>query len=313
MWGDAYQVAHGGVVLPSRVSETFVLPVPTHPEGLPFYGWYNNADFEGAPLVEIPAGWTGTLYACWTQPELLESIAWELNGGRVPADVPTNDSLWTAFKPYYNEYYDDERSDQPIEKVATFAAAKMQKIMTDLESEYKWLGNYVLSIAESQDYILSTDMSNVDETSWRWHVHAFFNCNDGTVEGNQKVATANFSQAGKPEAWGSAYQAEHDAVLPIHVSEEYELPIPVKEGSIFWGWYDNKSYQGTALTHIPAEWTGTLYAKWYETPTDVAESEAIEPIKVYDVFGRYVGNSTHHLSHGLYVIIQGNKTTKIIL
>ena len=313
VWGDAYQVAHGGVVLPSRVSETFVLPVPTHPEGLPFYGWYNNADFEGAPLVEIPAGWTGTLYACWTQPELLESIAWELNGGRVPADVPTNDSLWTAFKPYYNEYYDDERSDQPIEKVATFAAAKMQKIMTDLESEYKWLGNYVLSIAESQDYILSTDMSNVDETSWRWHVHAFFNCNDGTVEGNQKVATANFSQAGKPEAWGSAYQAEHDAVLPIHVSEEYELPIPVKEGSIFWGWYDNKSYQGTALTHIPAEWTGTLYAKWYETPTDVAESEAIEPIKVYDVFGRYVGNSTHHLSHGLYVIIQGNKTTKIIL
>ena len=313
VWGVAYQVAHGGVVLPSSVSETFVLPIPTHPEGLTFYGWYSNPDFEGTPLVEIPAGWTGTLYACWTEPATVESIEWELNGGRVPADVPTNDSLWTAFKPYYNEYYNDARADQPIDKVATFAASKMQEIMTDPESKYKWLGDYVLSVAELQSYSLSTDMSNADEKSWRWHVHAFFNCNDGTVQGNQKVATADYSVAGQPSSWGSAYQSEYDAVLPSHVSEEYELPIPVKEGSIFWGWYDNKSYQGTALTHIPANWTGTLYAKWYETTTDIAVNEAVEPIKVYDVFGRYVGNSTSHLSHGLYVIVQGNKTTKIIL
>ena len=313
VWGVAYQVAHGGVVLPSSVSETFVLPIPTHPEGLTFYGWYSNPDFEGTPLVEIPAGWTGTLYACWTEPATVESIEWELNGGRVPADVPTNDSLWTAFKPYYNEYYNDARADQPIDKVATFAASKMQEIMTYPESEYKWLGDYVLSVAELQSYSLSTDMSNADEKSWRWHVHAFFNCNDGTVQGNQKVATADYSVAGQPSSWGSAYQSEYDAVLPSHVSEEYELPIPVKEGNIFWGWYDNKSYQGTALTHIPANWTGTLYAKWYETTTDIAVNEAVEPIKVYDVFGRYVGNSTSHLSHGLYVIVQGNKTTKIIL
>ena len=313
VWGVAYQVAHGGVVLPSSVSETFVLPIPTHPEGLTFYGWYSNPDFEGTPLVEIPAGWTGTLYACWTEPATVESIEWELNGGRVPADVPTNDSLWTAFKPYYNEYYNDARADQPIDKVATFAASKMQEIMTDPESKYKWLGDYVLSVAELQSYSLSTDMSNADEKSWRWHVHAFFNCNDGTVQGNQKVATADYSVAGQPSSWGSAYQSEYDAVLPSHISEEYELPIPVKEGNIFWGWYDNKSYQGTALTHIPANWTGTLYAKWYETTTDIAVNEAVEPIKVYDVFGRYVGNSTSHLSHGLYVIVQGNKTTKIIL
>ena len=313
-WGDAYQVAHGGVVLPSSVSETFVLPIPTHPEGLTFYGWYNNADFEGTPLVEIPAGWTGTLYACWTAPAIVESIEWELNGGRVPADVPTNDSLWTAFKPYYNTYYSVERSlTHGVEKIATFAHEKMQEIMTYPESEYKWLGDYVLSVAELQSYSLSTDMSNADEKSWRWHVHAFFNCNDGTVQGNQKVATADYSVAGQPSSWGSAYQSEYDAVLPSHVSEEYELPIPVKKGNIFWGWYDNKSYQGTALTHIPASWTGTLYAKWYETTTDIAVNEAVEPIKVYDVFGRYVGNSTSHLSHGLYVIVQGNKTTKIIL
>ena len=307
VWGEVYQVAHGGVVLPSRVTETFVLPVPTHPDGLTFYGWYSNPDFEGTPIVEIPAGWTGTLYACWTKPEIVESIVWELNGGRVLAEVPTNDSLWTAFKPYYNEYYNDARADQPIDKVATFAAAKMQEIMTDPTSEYKWLGDYVLSVANAQGKSLDT------ESAWRWHVHAFFNCNDGQVTDNQKVAAADFSQVGKPEAWGSAYQAEHDAVLPSHVSEEYELPIPVKEGSIFWGWYDNKLYQGTALTLIPAGWTGTLYAKWYETTTDIAVNEAVEPIKVYDVFGRYVGNSTSHLSHGLYVIVQGNKTTKIIL
>ena len=195
-------------------------------------------------------------------------ITWQLNGGvveSIPAAVPTNDSLWTAFKPYYNEYYNESRSlAHGVKNVATFAAYTMQAIMTDPNSAYKWLGDYILSVVTSQGYVLSTDMAEVDEKSWRWHAHAFFNCNDGTVTDNQKVAAADFSTAGQPSAWGSAYQQVHTIdTLPTYVDSDYLLPIPTHpKGYDFLGWYDNAAFLGSPLTSIPAYWAGTLYAKW---------------------------------------------------
>lgn len=195
-------------------------------------------------------------------------ITWQLNGGvveSIPAAVPTNDSLWTAFKPYYNEYYNESRSlAHGVENVATFAAYTMQAIMTDPNSAYKWLGDYILSVATSQGYVLSTDMAEVDEKNWRWHAHAFFNSNDGTVTDNQKVATADFSTAGQPSAWGSAYQQVYTIdSLPTHVDSDYLLPTPTHpKGYDFLGWYDNAAFLGLPLTSIPAHWAGTLYAKW---------------------------------------------------
>lgn len=199
-------------------------------------------------------------------------ITWQLNGGvveSIPAAVPTNDSLWTAFKPYYNEYYNESRSlAHGVKNVATFAAYTMQAIMTDPNSAYKWLGDYILSVATPQGYVLSTDMAEVDEKSWRWHAHAFFNCNDGTVTDNQKVATADFSTAGQPSAWGSAYQQVYTIdSLPTHVDSDYLLPTPTHpKGYDFLGWYDNAAFLGSSLTVIPANWSGTLYAKWDIAP-----------------------------------------------
>ena len=196
-----------------------------------------------------------------TEPNIQTDIRWVLNGGIVPGgDVPTNEELWAAFKPYYNTYYGLNRSDQTIENVATFANAYMQDIMTNTKSEYKWLGDYILSVAGSLD----------GESAWRWHVHAFFNCNDGTVQGNQKIATADFSQAGKPEAWGEAYQTAMgtSAALPTSVKETYTLPIPKKDGDVFVGWYDNPRGEGESITSIPAGYKGTIYAIWQNNNPD---------------------------------------------
>ena len=190
-----------------------------------------------------------------TDPNINADIKWVLNGGIIPGgDVPSNADLWETFKPYYNSYYGLNRADQTIENVATFASAKMQDIMTNSKSEYKWLGDYIISVAGALD----------GESAWRWHVHAFFNCNDGTVKGNQLVATADFSQAGKPEAWGDAYRMAYGLTgdLPTKVTETFVLPIPVKDGYVFVGWFDNPEGIGTAITSIPAGWYGTLYAIW---------------------------------------------------
>ena len=262
VWGPAYQTANGGSSLPSSVTTTFVLPTPTHPEGYTFLGWYDNPEFTGTVLTSIPAGWTGTLYAKWqtstTDDPIVdptkEVIFWELNGGYVPATVPTNLELWEMFKPYYNTYYGLNRSDMTIDKVATFASDFMEDIMTNAASEYKWLGDYILIVADTIK----------GESAWRWHVHAFFNCNDGTLSGNQLVATVDFSVAGQPSEWGAAYQKVHTAELPKYVASTYILPNALKEGYTFEGWYNNSEFSGSALSSIPAGWEGTLYAKWAE-------------------------------------------------
>lgn len=198
------------------------------------------------------------------EPDINVDIKWVLNGGIIlGGDVPTNEELWATFKPYYNTYYGLNRSDQTIENVATFANAYMQDIMTNTKSEYKWLGDYVLSVANAQGKTLDT------ESAWRWHVHAFFNCNDGTVQGKQLVATADFSEAGKPQAWGEAYQIAMgtSATLPSSVKATYTLPTPKKEGDVFVGWYDNPRGDGTSMTSIPAGYKGTIYAIWqYSNP-----------------------------------------------
>ena len=264
VWGPVYQTAHGAVSLPTYVTSTYTLPTPTHPQGYTFLGWYDNPEFTGSPLTTIPAGWTGTLYARWqtgtTDPvdPTKEVIFWVLNGGHVPAEVPSNLELWEMFKPYYNTYYGLNRASTTIDKVATFANEKMQDIMTNAASEYKWLGDYILSVAPGIS----------DESAWRWHVHAFFNCNDGTMSGNQLVATANFSVAGQPSEWGAAYQKVHTAELPKYVTATYILPNALRDGYTFEGWYDNAEFKGTALASIAAGWQGTLYAKWEEASVE---------------------------------------------
>ena len=197
-------------------------------------------------------------------------ITWELNGGSVPGGhVPTNEELWNTFKPYYNTYYGLNRSDQPITAVSTFAATKMCEIMTDAKSEYKWLGDYIIEVSAAQGYTLTNDPNAEGmEALWRWSVHSFFNCEKRTEWPN----TADFATAGKPEAWGKAYQIATgtSATLPYKVTETYTLPTPVKDGYVFVGWYDNPEGTGTALTSIPAGWKGTLYAIWREAdPADV--------------------------------------------
>ena len=195
-------------------------------------------------------------------------IKWELNGGIVPGGyVPTNEQLWAEFMPYYNSFYGLNRAEQTIDKVSTFAPALMQKIMTDASSTYKWLGDYILSVASSQGVALPTDMANANEGAWRWAVHAFFNA----AAGQHGAAGTDFTTAGKPEAWGTAYQIAtgSSAELPGVVTSTYTLPTPVKEGYDFVGWFDNPNGTGTPITSIPAGWKGTLYAIWIEANTDV--------------------------------------------
>ena len=265
-WGPAYQEVYGtAVVLPAVITETFVLPTPVK-EGYTFGGWYWETDFSGTPITQLEVGAHGTLYAKWVDPEPAV-MNYELNGGELPkaADVPTNDSLWTTFKVAYKSYYNYSRAFELITEVSSFLyggalndSLSVKHMLVDATSGWKWLGDYIIDITSSQSQPLES------ESNWRWNVHAFFNCNDGTKQGNQAAESADYSVAGKPEAWGTAYQKEYGeaVVLPTIITGTYVLPEPTKDGYNFGGWYWEADFVGTPVTELHVGDSGTLYAKW---------------------------------------------------
>ena len=213
----------------------------------------------------------------------LPDVTYVLNGGILGKrgsvtypEVPTNEELWEVFKAYYKTFYNENRSDQKMNMVSTFMT-KGLKIMTDPSSEYKWLGDYILSVAAEQGIVVEST-----EGAWRYNVHHFFNCSDkGTYWDdalNKSVSYPNYKTAGKPENWGHYYQEANKTGTEVNleplpekiVGSEFLLPrgkpdyeeITHPSGCNFLGWFDNPDMTGTPLTTLSVGYTGTVYAKW---------------------------------------------------
>ena len=213
----------------------------------------------------------------------LPDVTYVLNGGILGKrgsftypEVPKNAELWEVFKAYYNTFYNDKRYDQPINMVTTFMN-QGQKIMTDASSEYKWLGDYILSVAAKQNIVVEST-----EGAWRYNVHHFFNCSEQgsywDVTLNKSVPYPDYSTAGKPEKWGPYYQEANkkgtevdlDPLPETIVGSEFLLPrgkpdyeeITHPSGCNFLGWFDNPDMTGEPLTTLSVGYTGTVYAKW---------------------------------------------------
>ena len=187
-------------------------------------------------------------------------VMYELNGGRLPIqESKTNAELWEVFKPYFNAYYGLQRPDQPIDKVATFWSGNDEQagIMTSDNSEFKWLGDYIHNVAALQSYTIDS------ETFWRYSLQSFFNATQRT----SWPQTADFSQAGQPDRW-RLY-----SLLPTTISDTYLLPIPVRDGYTFAGWYTNPEGSGTPVTTLFAGFQGTLYAIWNREPQENPENQ----------------------------------------
>ena len=184
------------------------------------------------------------------------------------ATVPTNEELWEAFKPYYNEFYGLERADQPIENVASFAPNYMQDIMTNEASKFKWLGDYILEVAAAQEFVTDS------EGKWRWHVDSFFNKRVRTAW----PGSADFTEAGKPENWGPAYLAAQGGTTP----EPEPEPEPTTE---------------TVYFVNAANWTKVNAYAWTTDPNDswpgVAATKEAEQIAGFDVYSYTAAPSTY--------------------
>ena len=252
-------------------------------------------------------------------------ISWVLNGGVLKTiATPTNEELWENWKPDYVSFYENLYGDQFIGSedramndvlgftwINSMGKGLAAEFMTQ-SADWKWLKDYMLAEAEAQDKTIESD------NNWRYNLYSFFNCDNAAyrVDGYCAGSTVDFTEAGKPDVWGPYYPnaGETDMQLPNQVTETYVLPTPTHpDGYEFLGWYTTATITGEAVVAIPAGWKGTLYAQWKMGLTSVEVIDINQSMKVYDVFGRYVGNNINNLSHGLYVIVQGKNVTKIIL
>ena len=252
-------------------------------------------------------------------------ITWVLNGGVLKTiAAPTNEELWENWKPDYVSFYENLYGDQFIGSedramndvlgftwINSMGKGLAAEFMTQ-SADWKWLKDYMLAEAEAQDKTIESD------NNWRYNLYSFFNCDNAAyrVDGYCAGSTVDFTEAGQPDVWGPYYPnaGETDMQLPNQLTETYVLPTPTHpDGYEFLGWYTTATITGEAVVAIPAGWKGTLYAQWKMGLTSVEVIDINQSMKVYDVFGRYVGNNIDNLSHGLYVIVQGGNVTKIIL
>ena len=129
-----------------------------------------------------------------------------------------------------------------------------------------------------------------------------------------------FSTAGKPSAWGPAYQAAKggtttggtttttkvEVTLPSKITAAYTIPTPEKEGATFLGWYDTNNTTGNKLTVLPAYYDGTVYAIWSDGPTTAVENIERPQLDInapmYDIMGRQVDENYRGI-----IIQNGNK------
>ena len=220
----------------------------------------------------------------WNAPavEEPEGVTYELDGGELPtATVPTQEELWASFKTAaglttlgtlveITEAGAGKPHNAPDNPCACrIICAKLLDVNVNAVfalPEWAWLKAYIMTV--------QSGLPEVSNVSWRYAFAAFFL----QSEHSAYPASADFTEAGKPENWGPAYQAAHAVVLPTEpVDAPYTLPTPVKEGYTFVGWYDNAEGTGEAYTVIPAGWSGTLYAIWeVQGPATALDNIAVE-------------------------------------
>ena len=284
--------------------------------GVALYNADPNATEEEEPENPDPGTDPGV------DPEPTIDITWVLNGGQLPSvEVPTNQELWDMFKADFDKFYSAiypnyEVKEYPIHAVLELTWPKWSETCFVTEfitthPDWIWLGEYIQSV-----YGKISDVK-----IWRYNLYAFFNATDEVrYESGQviNVSCGDFIEAGKPEAWGPAYQAAKGMItLPTQVTAEYTLPTNLThpEGYPFLGWWDNATFTGDQLYSIPAYWKGTLYANWdgWNPPMSIEDIDWSQAVEVYDIMGRRISSTIEQMTGTIFIIKQGNNIYKLIL
>lgn len=212
----------------------------------------------------------------------------------------TNNELWgssnadkNGFMYYYNQYFKLNRATQDIDAVSAFVtSANTYTILTNVDSKYKWLGDYIIQVANAQG------IKNLNSSYgyWGWVLHGFFH-KDNKIsdrsDGNKWEHGIDFRTAGKPENWIPYYLNSTIHNEAIDIDHEWRVCL----NNFF-----NISKEKTDSDHPfivdyttagkPSEWNDEWLASFPTTPSKVKARGALPYLarKGYVFAGWYFGN-----------------------
>lgn len=198
-------------------------------------------------------------------------VALSVDETGMTGEIPTQEELWANFNSAAGFGLGELNT---ISKVNTIAGVATAENLTAVfaKPEWQWLKEYIMTVQNAQkgntisgslkpdgtertvlglkeDIALSSD--NTD--AWRYAVGAFFLLTQYTTGW---PGTADFSESGKPEAWGSAYQAAFKLNGVVTGSGVYQhgatatLTATPNEGYHFVQWSDGNTDNPRTMTII---------------------------------------------------------------
>ena len=199
------------------------------------------------------------------------AVTYELNGG------VTNDEGWQT----KNDMFQACMADCGVTGLAslddlkgsadpyTTICAKLTDVTGMLSAEkWDWLEAYIMQV-QNADANATALVEGTTSAGWRYAVAAFFLESART----SWPKSTDFAQAGKIEAYQAAWK--HGYANPTEPTAEFVLNAPYLEGKTFDGWYAAADFSGDKVTTVNAETTGTLYAKFIDYISTVAEVRAL--------------------------------------
>ena len=239
-----------------------------------FAGWYDNAEFVGAPVTSIEKGSTGnkTYYAKWIPVQY--EITYVLNGGTNganPATYTVEDTvqLVAPSKEHY-EFAGWAEGNQIT------LGSSGNKIFTAQWTPVEYEITLVLNGGEGQSsvkYNIETEAFELPKPTKTDYIFKGWYVNED-LSGEEVVSIAKGSTGAKTyyAKWEEApYQVEYEINGGTYGKDaEYfslvtGLPVlgePTKSGYTFQGWYDNDEFEGSKIEELTEYKNYKLYAKW---------------------------------------------------
>lgn len=269
-------------------SEDIALPTPEKAY-YSFTGWYNNPEFTGEIILRIEKGSVGNkkFYASYT-PERY-TIKYELNGGSFTGSAITSYTiespdiyLPSPIKRGYDFcgwYASADFSGDIICVIESGSHGDIQLFAKYTPVTYtityecnggRLSGIYPLTYtSESPDITLPTPTKRGYQFAG-WYLESDLSGERIYIINSGSIGNKTFYAAWELEEYSITYEANGGILSDdcpssyTVVSDTVVLPVPVKTGYAFCGWYDNPEFSGSAVECIESGTVGnlTFYARW---------------------------------------------------
>jgi len=291
---------------------TITLPIPTQ-GGHDFKGWFDNASFTGSAITTIPAGSTGnkTFYAKWeavsttvpvtgltvtpTTATLTVGQTQQLTPQVAPSNATNKTVTWTSNNPSVASVNASTGLVSALAPgTATITGTTADGGKTATSTITVNAANYTIN-ATNDMYSTITPSGNVSvpnggNQTFTWTFVPGYELHDLIVNGTpMSWATSSYtftnvtsnrsiSVSSRAKTYAVKFNVNGGQALPngsfTIESPLYTLPVPVRTGYTFLGWFSNAGLTGTAVISIPGGSTGDreFWAKWEVTTTVIPVS-----------------------------------------